>query len=190
VFGRFPVYVEEELSGEKKWEFILSKIESIDPAVASFIEEAPDGTFRVIGPFRVRSGYALVLSSPLSSLFRFLVLNIPRVMNAVVRPERAYVEIYDKKTLFEDPGVFALKVKGVNSFSLKQLKEDMKLFLGEEIEPNFLPVSAKNLKSGLVVTLRTLDPQTTALVRLSRLCGVGKNRRLGLGDVEIYRIVE
>ncbi|KUK22382.1 MAG: Uncharacterized protein XD57_1522 [Thermotoga petrophila] len=191
VVGRFPIYVEEEfISDEKKWEFVLSKIESIDPAVASFVEEAPDGTMRVIGPFRARSGYALVISSPLSSLFHFLVLNIPRVLNAVVKPGKAYVEIYEKRDLFDSPGVFTLKVKGTKGFSLKQLKEDTKLFLGVDVEPAFQPISLRNTKNGVIVTVKTLTPETTALVKLSRLCGTGESRRYGHGDVEIYRIVE
>jgi len=111
-------------------------------------------------------------------------------LNAVVKPGKAYVEIYEKRDLFDSPGVFTLKVKGAKGFSLKQTKEDMKLFFGVDVEPAFQPVSLRSTKNGVIVTVKTLTPETTALVKLSRLCGTGENRRYGHGDVEIYRIVE
>ncbi|PLV58077.1 hypothetical protein [Thermotoga sp. KOL6] len=191
MFGRFPIYVEEELSSEEeKWGFVLSKVRSIDSGVASFLEEAPDGTLRIIGPFKARKGYALVLSSPFPPIFRFLVLNIPTVLKAVVKPGKAYVEILEKKDLFEKPGLFILKVKRSGVFSINQLKRDMRIFLGETIDPLFIPISMKTSKGGLLVTLKTLNPETTALVKFSRFVGVGENRKFGCGDVEIYKLIE
>lgn len=191
MFGRFPVYVDEEITSiDQKWSFVLEKIESVDPAVARFIEEAPDGVLRVIGPFKAKRGNVLILASPLPALFHFLVLNVPRVLRAVIKPDRPYVEIKEKKDLFEPPGTYILKVKYCDFFSLKQLARDMEMFLGMRVNPEFLPLSYKRMGHNLIVTLRSFNDETSALVRFARFCGVGKDRKHGFGDVEVFRVVD
>lgn len=191
MIGRFPIYLDSAPKDEReKWEYVLGLIEKIDPSVRSFVENAPDGTLRVLGPFTVKTGECLVLCSPLPALFRLLVLTVPEHARAVIRPNSAFVEIDTVRSLFTEPGSYVLKIKDAENVSLKQLARDFRTFLGLNVKPNFI-LERMNVSPGKIfLTVRALDRPTAALLNFARYAGLGTNRKYGKGDVEVFRIAE
>jgi hypothetical protein len=131
-----------------------------------------------------------VLSSPLPALFKFLVLNVPAKTQAVIRPDRAFVEISNTKSLFKPPSTYILKIRNAESVSFNQLVHDFWMFLGIKIKPEFLFKSVKVDGIYTYVTMRTLNKDASALINFARYVGIGKNRKYGYGDVEIFELKE
>ncbi|MEJ5230198.1 MAG: hypothetical protein WHT65_09375, partial [Pseudothermotoga sp.] len=138
MIGRFPLYTDRFFnSDEEKWQYVIEIIERADKAASEFILNSPDGTLRVVGPFQTKRGNCLVISCPLPALFRFLVMNLPAVVNCVIKPRRAFVELTTSKELFEKPTTYILKVKNAHYISFKRLIEDFYNFLGIRIKPEY-----------------------------------------------------
>lgn len=191
MIGRFPIYTNEVFKDqEEKWHYVLKLIRDIDEAVYRFLLEAPDGTLRVVGPVQTRNGNCLILCSPLPVLFRFLVLNLPSITKATVKPDETFVEITTVKKLFRPPSIYTLKIFDASSMSFKKLTEEFWEFLGVKIEPRYLFKSFKIGGKHTYITVKTLNSDASALINFSRYIGFGENRKLGFGDVEIFEITE
>lgn len=191
MIGRFPVYTKTIFaSDEEKWSYILQIIEDLDKAVYEFLLNSPDGTLRVVGPFQTKHNHCLVLSSPLPALFRFLVLNIPNKVQAVIKPDKAFVEITTTKALFKPPSTYILKIRNAESISFNQIVYDFQMFLGIKIKPEFLFKSVKVDGIYTYITIKTLNKDASALANFMRYAGIGKDRKYGYGDVEIFELKE
>lgn len=191
MIGRFPIYTNETFEDqEEKWQYVLRLIRDIDEAVYKFLLDAPDGTLRVVGPIRTKRENCLILSSPLPALFRFLVLNLPSRVEIVLKPDNAFVEITTVRKLFRPPAVYTLKIDSASSISFKKLTSEFLEFLGLKVEPKYLFKSIKVTERYTYITVKTLNPDASALINFSRYIGFGENRKLGFGDVEIFEIAE
>lgn len=191
MIGRFPVYTNIDFSSdEEKWQYVLQLIKDLDKAVYEFLLSSPDGTLRVVGPFQTKHNNCLVLSSPLPALFRFLVLNIPIKTQAVVRPDKAFVELTTIKELFGPPSTYILKIRNAESISFKQLIHDFWMFLGTKIKPEFFFKTVKVNEIYTYITIKAVNKDASALINFARYAGLGENRKYGYGDVEIFELKE
>jgi hypothetical protein len=178
------------MNDEEKWQYVLRIIRDIDKAVYEFLLNSPDGTLRVVGPFQTKHSSFIVLSSPLPALFRFLVLNLPSKVQAIIKSDRAFVEITNKKSLLKPPSTYILKIRNAESISFNQLVHDFWMFLGVKIKPEFLLKSVKVDGIYTYVTIKTLNKDASALVNFARYAGIGENRKYGYGDTEIFELRE
>lgn len=191
MIGRFPVYTKATFTNdEEKWQYVLKIIRDIDEAIYEFLLNSPDGTLRVVGPFQTKHSNCIVLSSPLPAFFRFLILNLPEKAQAVIKPNRAFVEVISTRSLFKPPSTYILKIRNAESINFNQLIHDFWMFLGIKIKPEFFFKSIKVNGIYTYVTVKTLNKDASALVNFARYAGIGKNRKYGYGDVEIFELRE
>lgn len=187
LIGRFPLYtnLEVEELEKRKFDYVLELIKKFSIATYEFIKNAPDGVLRVIGPFKAKKSKSrLIISSPVPMIFQSLLLNLPKVSNCVIKTDRPYVEIIEVRNLFSEPSEYVLKVYSM-SLNLEDAKDEFKLFIGKKLNPQFEFLEMKRLKNHMLINLRTLNRDASALINFLRFSGLRNNRDK---DVLIWKI--
>jgi|GEM_PF-672741 len=190
IIGRFPIVLNEvsKCTDEEKREYVFEKIKDIDKAIYNFILNAPDGTLRILGPYKRKKGETFVIASPFSQLFKHLLILMPKYFNCRVSSDNQFTEIIEINDLFENPGRFYV-ISDAN-VHLSQSANDILTFLGLKVNPKVLPIEYRKLKEKRHYVFAALTRETSAAVRILRYTGVGENRMLSNADVVIYRLDE
>ncbi|MEM1973895.1 MAG: hypothetical protein QXN68_03800 [Thermoplasmata archaeon] len=187
LIGRFPVYVQTTFSTqEEKWSYFLNVIKEINEGVYHFITNAPDGTLRILGPYKRKKSEMVIISSPFPFLFSQLLLTLPRRFKSKVSADDPYTEIVQVSDLFGKPGDYYIISDDL--INLSQVAKEFEQFTGIQVTPKYIPLEFKNMKGKKYYLYRALTSETVALIKFIRFSGVGRQRSFSNKDVLIYAV--